>query len=62
HQIRVHLAEGGLPIVSDDLYGKLEGKLPMGLRAVQLVFQNPFTRKRVDIRAPREGFLKEFGF
>ena len=62
HQIRVHLAEGGLPIVGDGLYGKLEGDSPLGLRAVQLMFQNPFTKKRVDIRAPREDFLKAFGF
>jgi RluA family pseudouridine synthase len=62
HQIRVHLAECGLPIVGDKLYGRLENDLPLGLRAVQLVFKNPFTKQRVDIRAPQEGFLKEFGF
>lgn len=62
HQIRVHLAECGLPIVGDRIYGKLEKDLPLGLRATQLVFMNPFTHKRVDIRAPREGFLRQFGF
>jgi RluA family pseudouridine synthase len=62
HQIRVHLAESGCPIIGDDLYGRRVGVLPMGLRAVRLVFMNPFTRKRVDIRAPQEGFLREFGF
>jgi RluA family pseudouridine synthase len=62
HQIRVHLAECGLPIVGDELYGTLKDKWPLGLRAVRLAFLNPFTKKRVDIRAPRETFLQEFGF
>lgn len=62
HQIRVHLAESGLPIVGDALYGKLENNLPLGLRAVRLAFINPFTKRRVDVHAPTETFLKEFGF
>jgi RluA family pseudouridine synthase len=62
HQIRVHLAEGGLPITGDELYGTMEKDLPLGLRAIRLVFLNPFTKKRVDIRAPKEEFMKEFGF
>jgi RluA family pseudouridine synthase len=62
HQIRVHLAECGLPIVGDELYGKIGHALSLGLRAVRLEFMNPFTKKRVDIHAPKEWFLKEFGF
>ena len=62
HQIRVHLAECGLPIVGDELYGRLETDLPLGLRAVRLGFMNPFTKQRVDIRAPTEGFLQRYGF
>jgi 23S rRNA pseudouridine1911/1915/1917 synthase len=62
HQIRVHLAESGCPIVSDELYGRQIGKLGFGLRAVRLVYVDPFTKKRVEIHAPTEGFLKEFGF
>ena len=62
HQIRVHLAEAGLAIVGDELYGKREGNLPFGLRAVRLAYFDPFTRARVEIRAPTENFLKEFGF
>jgi 23S rRNA pseudouridine1911/1915/1917 synthase len=62
HQIRVHLAESSLPIVGDELYGRREGRLPLGLRAVRLAYLNPFTKTRVDVRAPTEKFLKEFGF
>ena len=94
HQIRVHLAESGCPIVGDELYGKpltrdivravlphrpderqlgapkLLGTvsadrvtaLPLGLRAVRLAYVDPFTKRRVEIHAPTEDFLKEFGF
>jgi len=62
HQIRVHLAESGLPIVGDELYGRLEGGLALGLRAVRLRYTDPFTKRRVDIHAPTEDILKEFGF
>ena len=62
HQIRVHLAESGLPIVGDELYGRSENNLPLGLRAVRLAYVDPFTKRPVEIRAPTERFLKEFGF
>lgn len=62
HQIRVHLAESGLPIVSDELYGKLENNFQLGLRAVRLAYTDPFTKRRVEIHAPTDQFLKEFGF
>ncbi|MGO8763718.1 MAG: RluA family pseudouridine synthase [Limisphaerales bacterium] len=62
HQIRVHLAEAGLPVVSDEMYGRLEEDLPMGLRAVRLVYTDPYTKRRVEIHAPVERFLKEYGF
>jgi len=62
HQIRVHLAESGCPIVSDELYGRQTGKLEFGLRAVRLAYTDPFTKKRVEIHAPTEKFLKEYGF
>jgi len=61
HQIRVHLAESGLPIVGDELYGRLEGDLPLGLRAIKLAYSDPYTKKRVEIHAPVDEFLKEFG-
>jgi len=62
HQIRVHLAESGCPIVSDELYGRPTGKLELGLRAVRLVYLDPFTKKRVEIDAPVKYFLKDYGF
>ena len=60
HQIRVHLAESGCPILGDDLYGGGEGEL--ALRAVGLAYRDPFTRRPVAIRAPVEGFLATHGF
>lgn len=60
HQIRLHLAHSGCPIIGDSLYGS-EGK-QMGLRAAGLAYRNPFDRKMVFIRAPLDAFLKRFGF
>ncbi|HXR46355.1 MAG TPA: RluA family pseudouridine synthase [Candidatus Limnocylindrales bacterium] len=62
HQIRVHLAESGLPVVGDELYAKPEKNFPLGLRAVRLAYFDPFTKERVEIHAPTEEFLNEFGF
>jgi len=59
HQIRVHLAESGCPIVGDELYG--EDADEMALRAVGLAYRDPFTRKPVAIRAPVEEFLQQYG-
>jgi 23S rRNA pseudouridine1911/1915/1917 synthase len=62
HQIRVHLAESGCPVVGDELYGRQADKLKLGLRAVRLAYLDPFTRRRVEICAPTEEFCREFGF
>jgi len=63
HQIRVHLAAGGHPVLGDRLYGPAEDEpTNLGLRAVQLAYLDPFTRKPVDIRAPWSQFLAEHGF
>jgi len=61
HQIRVHLAAAGCPCVGDERYGKPD-RLALGLRAIRLAYPDPFTRKRVEIRAPVEPFCREFGF
>lgn len=52
HQIRVHLAEAGLPILGDDLYNTPEGakKAPrMMLHAHQLIFKHPQTQELLTI-------------
>ena len=60
HQIRVHLAKSGCPIVGDATYGPRDTR-PMGLRAVGLAYHDPFTRRPVTIRAPLVEFLKSYG-
>ena len=70
HQIRVHLAVSGFPILGDPLYGKSPVvaptfrsiPVPLGLRAVALSYPDPFTKRAVRVRASSEGFLKQFGF
>lgn len=69
HQIRVHLAKSGCPIVNDFIYGNETGpkpraseKVTLGLRAVELGYADPFSRQRVKIAAPSEEFLRGFGF
>jgi len=64
HQIRVHLAESGFPIVGDELYAAQhsQDERPLGLRAISLAYNDPFTRRRVHIRAPLEKFCREYGF
>jgi len=56
HQIRVHLAQSGCPIIGDELYGEEANE--MALRAVGLAYRDPFTRKPVAIRAPVDQFFK----
>jgi len=60
HQIRVHLAQAGCPILGDELYGK-EGDA-MALRSVGLACRDPFTGKPIAIRAPVADFLGNHGF
>ena len=62
HQIRIHLAESGCPCVGDDVYGRGREKLRLGLRAVRLAYTDPFTKRRVDVRASIEEFYREYGF
>jgi 23S rRNA pseudouridine1911/1915/1917 synthase len=68
HQIRVHLAEAGHPLVADAVYGgtRREARLPAGdpvraaaeavgrqaLHALRLAFDHPRTGKRAVIEAP----------
>jgi len=61
HQIRIHLAECGHPVVGDELYGSRSARgARLGLRAVELAYADPFTRREVRIQAPTEEFLGEY--
>lgn len=63
HQIRVHLAESGFPVVGDRLYG---GSRSASVKADRLLlhawvlrFQHPVTRRRLElISPPGEAFEK----
>jgi RluA family pseudouridine synthase len=66
HQIRVHLAAAGNPVVGDALYGsdkmaESKGRQRLALRAVKLEYWDPFRKRKIWIEAPTEEFLREFG-
>jgi 23S rRNA pseudouridine1911/1915/1917 synthase len=62
HQIRIHLAESGFPVVGDEMYGKRRGAQgkqgQLCLRAVSLAYRDPFNGRRVRIVAPADEFAR----
>jgi 23S rRNA pseudouridine1911/1915/1917 synthase len=55
HQIRVHLASIGHPVVGDAVYGRRKQRLPVSrqfLHARRLRFRHPQTGERLDLEAP----------
>jgi 23S rRNA pseudouridine955/2504/2580 synthase len=72
HQIRVHLASEGMPIVGDDKYGNFElnkslAKLPQGrtlkrmfLHAWSLEFNHPTSGERIALKAHLPQDLQTF--
>ena len=65
HQIRVHLAASGYPVVGDRVYGQGrsdDGRNELALRAIGLSYLDPFSRRPVRIEAAVDDFLKKFGW
>ena len=52
HQLRVHMASIGHPLLGDDLYGRADGFPRHALHAVTLAFPAPKTGERIRVFAP----------
>jgi len=65
HQIRLHLAAVGHPVLGDELYGGVaEGKqsTKLALRSIKLAYKDPFLAEMVYVVADAAAFVKGHGF
>lgn len=60
HQIRVHLANIGYPIMNDPLYGLVRNKKGLMLQAYRLRFLQPYTRKPIEVELDMDTRFKWF--
>jgi 23S rRNA pseudouridine955/2504/2580 synthase len=68
HQIRVHLAHAGHPVLGDSKYGDFElnrrlekgGVRRLFLHASRLAFLHPITREKLELRAALPAEIKQF--
>ena len=68
HQIRVHLAHAGHPILGDDKYGDFDlnhrleknGVRRLFLHAARLSFAHPLTKEKLGLAAPLPAEMQEF--
>ena len=64
HQVRVHLAARGHPVLGDFLYGGAPAGLPPGrhaLHAARMTFPHPADGRPLNLRAPLPAELAAFG-
>ncbi len=60
HQIRVHLANIGYPIMNDSLYGIVRNNKGLMLQAYKLSFLQPFTREKINVELDMDTRFKWF--
>ena len=61
-------ALSGHPVLGDPFYNPKEiarpkaGRVRLALRAVKVIFPDPFQKRTIRIEAPADDFMKQFGF
>lgn len=61
HQIRVHMAHLGFPLIGDFLYNPTDTNLPrQALHAEELTFPHPITKEQIHLTAPLPADMQQF--